>query len=63
MNYNHENLECITYTIGDITKLLGIGRDAAYKLTYSKGFPCLKNGNRCLIPKKAFHIWLENQVN
>lgn len=63
MNSTHNDITRMTYSINDIKHILGIGRDAAYKIVNRKGFPCIRNGNRIVIPKKGFHEWLDRQAN
>ena len=49
--------KCV-YTVDEIRTMLGIGKNEAYRLTHSKGFPSIRIGNRIVIPKEAFHQWL-----
>ena len=46
------------YTVEEIRQMLGIGKNEAYRLTHQKQFPSIRIGNRIVIPKEAFHLWL-----
>ena len=49
------------YSVVDVQKLLGIGRNTAYKLVNSKGFPSLYVGNRIIIPVDLFQKWVDSK--
>lgn len=46
------------YTVEDIQRLLGIGRNTAYKLVSEKDFPAIYVGNRIVIPADLFQAWI-----
>ena len=48
-------------TVLDVAAVLGISRAGAYELVRSNGFPVLKIGNRIVIPKDKFFLWIEKQ--
>ena len=48
-----------TYRVDEIQDILGIGRDAAYKLCRSGLFRVVKVGKTVRISKKSFDAWLE----
>ena len=48
-------------TVLDVAAVLGISRAGAYELVKSDGFPVLKIGNRIVIPKDKFLLWIEKQ--
>ncbi len=48
-------------TVLDVAAVLGISRAGAYELVRSDGFPVLKIGNRIVIPKDKFLLWIEKQ--
>ena len=50
-------LKCV-YTVDEIRQMLGIGKNEAYRLTQRDSFPAIRIGNRIVIPKEAFHQWL-----
>lgn len=47
-------------TVEDVQKMLRISRTSVYALIHVDGFPMLKIGRRCIIPRKEFLSWLEN---
>lgn len=44
----------------DIKEIMGIGRDKAYALIKSKGFPALKIGNTYFVTVENFQKWLND---
>jgi excisionase family DNA binding protein len=58
----NEVKERLVYKVSDIMQLLGIGNQKAYQLVHSEDFPKIVLEKRILIPKEAFHKWLEEQV-
>jgi len=46
--------ECLTLTIAEAARQLGIGRNAAYEAAQSGSLPALRIGRRLLVPKVAF---------
>ena len=55
------NTTPVFYSVIDIQKILGIGRNTAYKLVNSKGFPSLYVGNRIIIPVDRFQKWVDSK--
>mgnify|MGYP003295300745 CR=1 FL=1 len=53
-----DNMEFLT--IKDVQKILRIGRDKAYRLVSTKGFPKITLGGTVRIPKAEFEKWVEN---
>ena len=51
----------VVYTVAEITELLGIGKNQAYRLCKSKEFPVRRVGNTILIPKEPFDRWLTSE--
>lgn len=49
-----------TYTVQDIMKILGIGKNSAYKLVAEKCFKSVRVGNSIRISKESFEEWLNN---
>ena len=47
--------------VKDLQDQLGLGRDTAYALMRSKGFPSIQIGNRYYISEEALTRWLERQ--
>lgn len=47
--------------VPDVAKVLGISRAGAYDLAHSRAFPSMKVGNRIIIPKDKFLLWIEKR--
>ena len=45
-----------------VAKALGIATSTAYELMHEKDFPALKIGNRLLVPKEKFRLWVETKT-
>ena len=54
--------DVIIYTIKDIQRILGIGKNNAYKLLQLPSFPFIKIGKRYLIPKDDFEKWIKGSL-
>jgi excisionase family DNA binding protein len=50
------------YTVDDVQRLLGIGRNSAYRLVSDKDFPAFYVGNRIVIPFDLFQEWVKRQA-
>lgn len=61
MLFNEEN-ERLVYTPEEAGKLIGVSAQTMRELAHQKGFPMFTNGRKILIPKEAFHRWVESQV-
>lgn len=46
-----------------VAGLLGVSPSSAYELMHEKGFPSLRIGNRLLVPKDQFQIWVEGRMH
>ena len=55
-------MEKLTYNVAEVAKLLGISLPMAYALVSQKGFPIVHVGRRKIIPREAFHRWLDDQA-
>lgn len=53
------NTECLTVTVNEAAKLLGIARVSAYALAKTGGLPTIRLGRRLVVPKKALARMLE----
>lgn len=53
------SLECRTYTVNDIARILGVSRTQAYRLVQENLFKSVRIGNAIRIPKRSFDEWLE----
>ena len=45
-----------------LAKVLGVATSTAYELKHEKDFPALKIGNRLLVPKEKFRLWVETKT-
>lgn len=45
-------------TVKDLQALLNIGRDTAYALMHSSGFPSIKLGGRYFVSREELDKWL-----
>ena len=45
-----------------LAKVLGVATSTAYELMHEKDFPALKIGNRLLVPKERFRLWVETKT-
>ena len=45
-----------------ISAVLGISISSAYELMHEKDFPTLKVGNRMVVPKEKFRMWVEKNT-
>jgi len=45
-----------------LAKVLGVAISTAYELMHEKDFPALKIGNRLLVPKEKFRLWVETKT-
>ena len=46
-----------------VAKALGVATSTAYELMHEKDFPALKIGNRLLVPKEKFRLWVDSKTN
>lgn len=51
-----------TYTVGEIAKILDIGRTSAYKLIRSGQFQTVRIGSAIRVSKASFDDWLDKQL-
>ena len=45
-----------------VAKVLGIAPSSAYELMHEKDFPTLRIGNRMVVPKEKFIVWVEERT-
>ena len=45
-----------------LAKALGVATSTVYELMHEKDFPALKIGNRLLVPKEKFRLWVETKT-
>ena len=46
------------FQVDDIRKMMGVSKATAYALVKRKDFPCIKVGNRLVIPSNLFDEWV-----
>jgi len=56
-------MEKLTYTVMELKDVLGLGRDATYKLVRRSDFPKIKVGKSFIIPKDALYEWIIKNTN
>lgn len=54
----HTSEEKLVYSVEELQRLLGLGRNNTYELVNSGVFPVVRVNNRILIPKEPFLQWL-----
>lgn len=52
-------MEKVVYNVPEVAALLDINVPKAYELARQTGFPAITIGRRIVVPKEAFHKWLE----
>lgn len=48
----------LVYTVEEVAGMLGLSVSYAYKLAKARRFPVLQLGNRIVVPKGRFELWL-----
>ena len=59
---NNGNYDIIFYTPKDIQQIFRCGKNQAYQLIHSSGFPKIQVNNRILIPKGKLEKWVNGNV-
>ncbi|KZM68086.1 helix-turn-helix domain-containing protein [Nocardia terpenica] len=54
------NIEAATYTVEEVAELLGLSRGNAYRAVRAGEIPAKRIGRRWVVPRSAFHAWLED---
>ena len=52
-------IEKAVYNVYEVAALMGINLPKAYKMVRQESFPSIRIGKRIVVPKEAFHRWLE----
>lgn len=55
-----KNKEKLTYTVTEMAQVLNIGRNKAYELVKTEGFPAIYIGSTIRIPVEALNRWLND---
>ena len=45
-----------------VAKVLGVSLSSGYELMHEPGFPVLRVGNRIVVPKEKFLLWVEKHT-
>lgn len=45
-----------------VAEVLGVSPSTGYELMHEKDFPILKIGNRIVVPKEKFIVWVEQNT-
>lgn len=53
-----KNNDKLTYTVLEMAKALNVGRNKAYELVRTEGFPVIYIGSTIRIPIEALNRWL-----
>ena len=53
-------LECRTYTVNEIARILGVSQARAYRLVQEGLFKSVRIGNAIRLSKRSFDEWLES---
>lgn len=53
------DLRALVYTVPEVAQLLTISRNTAYAMVRDGQIPARKLGTRWVVPRKAFHAWLD----
>lgn len=51
-------MDRLTYSVDEVAKLLGIGRNSAYRAVQTGELPSLRIGRRVVVPRRALEEWL-----
>jgi len=52
----------VVYTVAECAAMMGLSLPKLYELAKRKDFPSIRVGGRVIVPKEAFHRWLEVQA-
>ena len=54
------DVRSVVYSVPEVAQLLSIGRGMAYAMVRSGEIPARRFRTRWVIPRKAFHEWIDN---
>ena len=57
-----EDVRAATYTVDEVAVLLSLSRSYAYDCVREGLIPAKRVGRRWVVPRKAFHAWLEPEA-
>lgn len=61
-NSNNTDEDIILYTPKDIQNIFKCGKNQAYQLIHSNGFPIIQINNKILVPKDRLEKWINGNV-
>lgn len=61
MGARKPGIDPAVYNVPEIAALMDINLISAYELVKQDGFPAIRIGKRIVVPKEAFHKWLEQR--
>ncbi len=56
----HKEIERKTYEVEEAGRLLGLGKNSAYRAIHNKQIPSIRIGGRILVPKAAIDRLLQS---
>ena len=48
--------------VNDLSSAIGIAPSSCYELMHEKDFPSMRIGNRLIVPKEKFKIWVDEKI-
>ncbi len=57
--FKHQQM---SYTVPEVAELLHIGKNKAYQLVNTEGFPSVRLGGRIIVPAEMLTLWLNDQT-
>lgn len=55
-------MNCITYSIKDVSLLLGVSVSTVYNLIQNEVIPFVRVGGRYMIPINEFELWFKSNM-
>ena len=62
-NVSLDNSDRLLYTVSEMRKVLGVGKNLAYKLLERNDFPKLVINGRYYIPVDKLKKWIDKETN
>lgn len=59
---NQTSNDIVLYTPKEIQKIFKCGRNQAYEIIHSNGFPKIQIGRKILIPKNKLEKWIDGNI-
>lgn len=58
---NCNNHDIVLYKVKDVHRIIGCGRNTAYKIFQSPDFPRIRIGGQYYVEKEEFEKWLDSK--